>query len=65
MRRLTQCQPIESRVPPPSADGADEVLARIRDAIASVRFGSVEVVIQDSHVVQIERTEKFRFDRPR
>jgi len=28
-----------------------------------VRFGSVEVVIQDSRVVQIERKEKFRFDK--
>ncbi len=64
MKPPIQFQPIESRVSS-SADGADEVLARIRDAIASVRFGSVEVVIQDSRVVQIERTEKFRFDRQR
>ena len=28
------------------------------------RFGSVEVVIQDGRVIQIERKEKFRFDRP-
>ncbi len=51
--------------PPAAADCPDEVIARIRAAIASVRFGSVEVVIQDSRVVQIERTEKFRFDRSR
>jgi hypothetical protein len=41
----------------------DEVLRRIANAISGVRFGSVEVVIQDSRVVQIERKEKFRFDR--
>lgn len=41
----------------------NEVLARIANAISGVRFGSVEVVIQDSRVVQIERKEKFRFDR--
>jgi len=28
-----------------------------------VRYGSVEVVIQNSRVVQIERKEKFRFDK--
>ena len=42
----------------------DEVLRRIASAISGVRFGSVEVVIQDSRVVQIERKEKFRFDKP-
>jgi hypothetical protein len=41
-----------------------EVLRRIALAISGVRFGSVEVVIQDSRVVQIERKEKFRFDKP-
>jgi hypothetical protein len=46
-------------------DGSnDEVLRRIASAISGVRFGSVEVVIQDSRVVQIERKEKFRFDKP-
>jgi hypothetical protein len=43
---------------------SDEILRRIANAISGVRFGSVEVVIQDSRVVQIERKEKFRFDRP-
>ncbi|WP_428128194.1 YezD family protein [Candidatus Binatus soli] len=40
------------------------MLRRIASAISGVRFGSVEVVIQDSRVVQIERKEKFRFDKP-
>jgi hypothetical protein len=43
---------------------SDEILRRIANAISGVRFGSVEVVIQDSRVVQIERKEKFRFDKP-
>ncbi len=43
---------------------SDEIIRRIASAISSVRFGSVEVVIQDSRVVQIERKEKFRFDKP-
>jgi len=45
-------------------DSNDEILRRIASAISGVRFGSVEVVIQDSRVVQIERKEKFRFDKP-
>ncbi len=36
-----------------------EILAALRD----LRFGSVEIVIQDSRVVQIERREKVRLDR--
>lgn len=32
-------------------------------AIATVRYGSVEVVIHDSRVVQIVRTEKLRPDK--
>jgi hypothetical protein len=44
-------------------ESGDEILRRIANAISGVRFGSVEVVIQDSRVVQIERKEKFRFDK--
>ncbi|MFZ0679781.1 YezD family protein [Candidatus Binatus sp.] len=47
----------------PEADPGNEILRRIANAISGVRFGSVEVVIQDSRVVQIERKEKFRFDK--
>jgi|HubBroStandDraft_6_1064221.scaffolds.fasta_scaffold546071_2 hypothetical protein len=48
----------------PEPDQGNEILRRIANAISGVRFGSVEVVIQDSRVVQIERKEKFRFDKP-
>ncbi len=47
----------------PEPDSGDEILRRIANAISGVRFGSIEVVIQDSRVVQIERKEKFRFDK--
>jgi len=47
----------------PEPESGDEILRRIANAISGVRFGSVEVVIQDSRVVQIERKEKFRFDK--
>jgi hypothetical protein len=47
-----------------TAGGGDEILNRIAHAIRGVRYGAVEIVIQDSRVVQIERKEKFRFDKP-
>jgi hypothetical protein len=50
--------------PESTGHNENEVLRRIASAISGVRFGSVEVVIQDSRVVQIERKEKFRFDKP-
>ena len=45
----------------PSSDLA-RVLEEIAQAIRSVAYGSVEVIIQNSRVVQIERREKFRFN---
>jgi hypothetical protein len=33
-------------------------------ALKGIRYGSVEVIVHDSKVVQIERKEKMRFDRP-
>ena len=35
---------------------------QILDAVRAIRFGSVEIVIHDSKVVQVIRTEKVRFD---
>jgi hypothetical protein len=58
-----------SEQPPPTFDRpqigqSDEILSKIASAIRGVRYGAVEIVIQDSRVVQIERKEKFRFDKP-
>jgi hypothetical protein len=33
----------------------------VLDALRKIRFGSVEVIIHDGEVVQIERKEKVRF----
>ena len=37
-----------------------EVVRRIVDAIRSIRYGQVQIIIQDSRVVQIETTDKVR-----
>lgn len=35
----------------------------VRKQVASLRFGVVQIVVHDSRVVQIERTEKVRLDQ--
>jgi hypothetical protein len=45
------------------AGPGEEILHKIAAAIRGVRYGAVEIIIQDSRVVQIERKEKFRFDK--
>jgi len=42
-------------------DGLELALVEISRSIRNVRFGSVEITIHDSRVVQIERKEKLRF----
>lgn len=44
----------------PSADS--EWIEVIRQHVASLRFGVIQVVIHEGRVVQIERTEKYRLN---
>lgn len=46
----------------PYSEQEDEETVRL--ALKGIRFGSVEITIHDSRVVQIERKEKMRIDRP-
>ncbi|MDD5271549.1 MAG: YezD family protein [Methylovulum sp.] len=39
-----------------------EIARQIMHMLESIRFGSVEIVIHDSKIVQIERKEKLRPD---
>ena len=41
---------------------APEIADQIVSALQGIRFGSIEIVIHDGKVVQIERKEKIRFD---
>lgn len=45
-----------------SQEHNQDIAHKILLAIKELRFGSVEVVIHDSKVVQIERKEKIRID---
>lgn len=49
----------------PDLRGQDEahIQQEILRAVRDVRFGSVEIVIHDSKVVQVERREKIRFQK--
>jgi hypothetical protein len=38
----------------------DDIVEQIVKTISSVRYGHVQIVIQDSRVVQIDKTEKVR-----
>ena len=40
----------------------ERVLKHIVEALRSIRYGAVEIVIQDGKVLQIETREKRRFD---
>ena len=39
-----------------------EMVNQIISILQGIRFGSVEIIIHDGKVVQIERKEKLRFD---
>jgi len=43
--------------------GIPEAEAEVLRAIRETRFGTVEVVIHQSRIVQVTRSEKVRFDR--
>ena len=47
----------------PAPDEA-EVVRRILRSLAGLEYGSVEIIVQDSKVVQIERTQRSRFSQP-
>lgn len=39
----------------------EQLVARILHALEGLQYGSVQIVVHDSQVIQIDRTEKHRF----
>jgi hypothetical protein len=37
-----------------------ELERKIREALASIRYGTITLVIQDSRVIQLDKSEKIR-----
>lgn len=50
--------------PPVSDPWNLELERQVREALRTIRFGTVTLVIQDGHIVQIDRNEKIRLRRP-
>jgi hypothetical protein len=47
----------------PAAAGDADWQAAVRDMVRHLRYGVVQIVVHDSRVVQIDRTERTRFDK--
>ena len=47
----------------PGEEELRHIEGELMQALSEIRFGSIEIVIHDSRVVQIERREKVRFDK--
>lgn len=41
-----------------------ELERQVREALRSIRYGTVTLVVQDGHVIQIDKNEKLRLKRP-
>ena len=48
----------------PSSDiWSRELEQLVREALASIRFGTVSLVVQDGRVIQVDKNEKIRLNR--
>ncbi len=43
---------------------SDNWLEIVREQVRSLKYGVVEIVVHDSQVTQIEKTERLRLDKP-
>jgi len=44
------------------SDSDKQAEEHILEAIRSLKYGAVEVMVHDSRIVQVEKTEKVRFE---
>ena len=62
---MSQNESSETVPPEPiGEDSHEREIAQIRDALRGLKFGAVNIVVQDGVVVQIDRTEKRRLRKP-
>jgi hypothetical protein len=50
--------------PQPDKEPLPDWLEVLQKQVASIRFGTVQLTVHDSKVIQIETTEKVRLDKP-
>ncbi len=44
-------------------DQSDSWLSKVQEAVQGLKYGTVQIVVHDGRVVQIERTERFRYEQ--
>jgi hypothetical protein len=49
--------------PAPATEPLPSWLQLVREQVRSLKFGTVQITVHDSRVVQVERVEKQRFDK--
>lgn len=64
VERTIVMKPQSNELKPTTKVGSEEWLETVRRQVSSLRFGAVQIVVHDSRVVQIEKTERMRFDVP-
>jgi len=63
--QFAMSQDHRNAVKPRIGDGLPAWLDIVQKKVGSLRFGVVQIIVHDSEVVQIERTERIRFDNSR
>jgi len=48
---------------PPTKQWSADLERQVREALQAIRFGTVTLVIQVGHVIQIDKSEKIRLNR--
>lgn len=46
-------------------DDSEAWLALVAEKVKTMRFGIVQITVHESRIVQVERTERTRFEAPR
>jgi hypothetical protein len=55
--------PIQQKLPA-NGSGDPKWLELVVQNVKSLRYGVVEIIVHDSRVLQIEKTERVRLDKP-
>lgn len=43
-------------------ESIQQTLTKIADLLRTIKYGYIQITVQDGRIVQIDRTEKFRFN---
>ncbi|MCX6937791.1 MAG: YezD family protein [Verrucomicrobia bacterium] len=64
-RRRARHRPSAPASPAPAASAPiEDWLAYVQTKVESVKFGSLQIVVHDGRITQVESTEKFRLPPP-